>query len=98
KALQPVARQVAVAKTARILRRAAQKPCAERFASRSRLRLRRPLPFQPRLQGQIRHLPGESPQGNLGQAQKKPWGMGVFVLVDFTDTITVLARLASGSF
>ena len=50
-------------KAAGLLSRAAEKSRAERFPSRPRLRLRRPLPFQPGVQGQIRRVPGALPQG-----------------------------------
>ena len=51
--LQPVARQVAIAKATGILSRAAKKSRAERFASRLGLRVRRPLAFQPGVQGKF---------------------------------------------
>ena len=60
-------RQVAIAKATGLLSRAAKKSRAQRFASRLGLRLRRPLAFQPGVQGKIRHLPGELPQRNSGR-------------------------------
>ena len=65
--LQPVARQVAIAKATGILSRAAKKSRAERFASRPGLWVRRPLAFQPGVQGKIRRIPRKLPQGSLAQ-------------------------------
>ena len=54
---------MAIAKAAGLLGRAAKKSRAERFASRLGLRVRRPVAFQPSVQGKIRHIPGETTVG-----------------------------------
>jgi AraC family transcriptional regulator, exoenzyme S synthesis regulatory protein ExsA len=59
--LQSIPGQVAIAKATGVFSRAVKKSRAQRFASRLGLRLRRPVAFQPGVQGKIRHLPGALP-------------------------------------